>query len=167
MKRVRPAALAILASLLLPQMAQAQLFDADQLAKVEEVEVVFVYEIRPACLLSPGDLKDEAEWVLRNSGIAVADHASQIAHKLQINVVAERAYTQGCAASISTQLVRLDTLDSGSVDSVKESAFVLAYQNRLSLHIGPEPGFTPQLRIFINQSVTALANKIVEARTGR
>ncbi|NNE84588.1 MAG: hypothetical protein HKN28_11515, partial [Alphaproteobacteria bacterium] len=56
--------------LLLQQMAQAQLFDEKQLAKVVEVEVVFEYEIRPACLLSPGDLKDEAQRVLRNSGIA-------------------------------------------------------------------------------------------------
>ncbi|NNE84589.1 MAG: hypothetical protein HKN28_11520, partial [Alphaproteobacteria bacterium] len=107
------------------------------------------------------------EWVLRNSGIAVADHETYDAHQLRINVVAEHAYPGGCVASISTQLGRFDTLDTGTVDGVKESAFVLAYQSRLSIHIGPEPGFTPQLRIFIRDSVTDLANKILEARTAR
>ena len=167
MDRIRPAVLAVLAYLLMQQAALAQMSDRNQLATVEAVAVVYVYEIHPACLLSPGDLKDEAEWILRNSGITVADSPSGNAHELRIDVVSRRAQEGECMAGISSQLGRFYPVDAGAAGGVKEPAFVLAHQDRMSVHTGPEPGFTAQLRRFIRKSVTGLASKIVEARGAR
>ena len=166
MKRLLPAA-AILALLILPQAArgQAQLFDEDQLAKVVDIEIFVEYDAQDDCLPSPRLLEVEAELVLRRLGITVVDRESYVAHKLLIKVAGEQINTRRCAASIVAQLVRLDTLDTGTVDGVKESGFVLAYQSLLGIQSGPKPGFHHQLRNSVNDIVTELALEILKARS--
>ena len=83
MKRVLPA-VAILAFLILPQAAQAQYFDQDQLAKVEKIFVEVIDGVSDGCLPSPNVLKVEAELILRRSGITAADGLRGGAYQLAI-----------------------------------------------------------------------------------
>ena len=69
--------------------------------------------------------------------------------------------------SVASQLGRFYPVDTGAGRGANEQAFVLAHQDRMSVHTGPEPGFTAQLRRFIRKSVSNLAEKILEARAGR
>ena len=82
MKLVLPA-FAILAFLILPKAAQAQL-NSQQLSKVEKIHVGMPDGVKGGCLPSPNVLEIEAELILRRSGITVTDSASFPAYILDI-----------------------------------------------------------------------------------
>ena len=65
MKRLLPA-LAILAFLILPQAAQAQVFFEQQIPKIDKIFVVYENHVEDDCLPSSSILKVEAELILRD-----------------------------------------------------------------------------------------------------
>ena len=142
----------------LPQVAQAQIYDEDQLSKVEKIFVVVEDDVIDGCLPSPKVLKVEAELILRRSGITVTDEGSD--HPAYTLEITPNGFTPSsalnCTANIEVQLFRFEDL------SDKTLALVVA--EHASIFIGPKSGFQNQLRTFVNQAVTTLANEILKAR---
>ena len=154
MKRLLPV-IVILALLVVPQAAQAQFYDPGHLIKVEKIYVSAVDEVEGGCLPSPNVLKVEAELILRQSGITVTDQSIRPGYELEIspNGFAEKSI---CFASLEVQLWRFELLD-------EATALVLLAEHE-SILIGPKSGFQNQLRNFVNEAVTGIANEILKIR---
>ena len=163
MKRLLPAA-AILALLILPQVAQAQ---TNQLAKVNEIHVTVNDGIKDGCLPSPNILKVEAELVLRRSGIRVSDELGDSVHQLEITTNGKeltigggRAPSGECVAAVSFQLGRWELLANGTAGFIQADNFLNSYY-------GPKGSFQNEIRVNINEMATILANEILKARAAR
>ena len=167
MKRLMPT-VAILAFLILPQAAQAQLskptgFDLEeQLRKVEQIHVGVADSVKGGCLPSQNVLKVEAELILRRSGITVTDSVSFPAYILHIQPTGDELTGKilGCVGSIRIDLWRFELLGDQTDGEVRVAQDDAVFW-------GPKAGFQEQLRTFVNTATTALANKILKARTDR
>ena len=185
MKRLLPA-IAIVAFLILPQAAQAQYLDREQLARVEEVSVAVSVpaDMKGGCLPSPNVLKPnvlkveaeleaelilrrsanvlkvEAELILRRSGITVVNNEIPVReHFVDITLTGgELTSTPSCIGNLEVLVSRFETLLEGS------SGAVTAFQ-RARVLFGPKADFQKQLRNFVNEAVTELAKEILKARS--
>ncbi len=165
MKYLMPAVV-VMAFLILPQAARAQYLDRKQLARVEEVSVAVSVpaDMKGGCLpspnvLKPNVLKVEAELILRRSGITVVNNEIPVReHFVDITLTGgELTSTPSCIGNLEVLVSRFETLLEGS------SGAVTAFQ-RARVLFGPKADFQKQLRNFVNEAVTELANEILKAR---
>lgn len=158
-------AIAILASLFLPEEAQAQFYSHDQLDKVEEIFVLVEGNVVGDCLSSPNVLKVEAEIVLRRSGITVTGDKFGGPHILRIVPTGDAVPTGGgasnfpdrCIGRIDVDLTRFEILNDQTV------GLVLAAQYG-SVLIGSKFSFQKQLQNTVNLAATVFANEILKVR---
>jgi hypothetical protein len=130
-----------------------------QLGKVTAINVVVNDGVKDGCLPRPHTLRNDAELILRRSGITVVesgDVSTIPKHTLRIDAVGF-AIIGGCTTSLTILLSRYEKLDDGSVGEV--------YAARTSsIFAGPHDRMTLQLREAVNETVSNLADKILKAR---
>ena len=160
MKRLLPA-LAILAFLILPQAAQAQVFFEQQIPKIDKIFVVYENHVEDDCLPSSSILKVEAELILRRSHIAIAEKDDGTPHVLLITVFGSAADGSWCLGDIDMEVFRAETLADGTV------GYVVAAAMGWKPIFGRKPDFQNAFREAVNHQVTALANEILKARANR
>ena len=115
--------------------ASADYFDSDQLAKIEAVEVQVEASIDDVCLGNSDVLKNEAELVLRRSGIKVVeDNAS---HYVTIHVSGIGKFA--CAAVLGLKVCDFQTQTDGLI------GLVLAVDSG-GFRLGAMPDFPQQLQ---------------------
>ena len=105
MKRLLPA-IAILALLILPQAAWAQIFFEQQIPKIDNIFVAFEDHVEDGCLPSPNILKVEAELVLGRSGITITNKDDGTPHVLLIATFGSAASETTCVGDISMGVYR-------------------------------------------------------------
>ena len=162
MKKIATALIVALVPLLaLPVSdARGQYFDEHQLARVERIHLLLEDGVKDGCLPRPDVLKTEAELILRRSGIQV--EAGRDSHTLQLTPTGFQMKTRGqpleaCAASLSVELWRFETLSDQSFGLVQASTSTY-------LFVGPKETFQDELRRIVNEHVSELANEILKAR---
>jgi hypothetical protein len=136
--------------------------DKDELAQVQEIDVVVDDSVKDGCLRVPNILKVEAELILRRSGIAVVDEPSLSNHTIRIEALgnhlgSDERYEFTCLVAMTYYLYKFKLQMEG------HSELVVAFM-RGSLHWGDKSGMQGQLREEVSEVVTELANEILKAR---
>lgn len=153
-------ALAFTFAVLAASAAKAQRhYDAQQLAKVDEVYVRVETSAGDDCQARPDAFKVNAEQILRRYGIKVLAERKFTAHKLDISptrFVWPRA-PGICVANLEIELWRFEDRRDGTGGRVPGSY----YSSVLS---GSRETFQQRLGERIDREVTALANEILKAR---
>ena len=164
MKSVLPA-IAILASLFVPEVVQAQFYSQDQLDKVEEIFVLVEGDVVGDCLPTPNLLKIEAEMILRRSGITVTGDKYGGPHILRIVPTGDAVPTGSAVSNFPTRCIGRIDLDLTRFEVLSDQTvgLVLAAQYG-SVLIGPKFSFQKQLQNTVNVAATAFANEILKVR---
>jgi hypothetical protein len=158
MVRFLPAAMVALVSL--APAATAQVYDIQQLAKVEAVHIVVHDQAKDGCLPSPDVLKVEAESILRRSDIAVRDTVNGGAYILEILPTAGSVtnFPDSCFGNVQIKLTRGEVLADRTVGLV-----ISAHDGRVGL--APKSTFQDRFRSAVNLMVTALVGEIHKAHS--
>jgi len=163
MMRLLPA-VAFLALLILPQAVWGQHYDRAQLAKVKEISVSVLNDLKDGCVPSPDVLKIEAEQILKHSGINVTERTKieDTPHVLFILLYEPNPYTTPnskyfCFGSIVITLVLADKGPNRTGEFVE----IAQDDRRLAvLQIDSQD----QALVSVNVMVTKIANLILKAR---
>ncbi len=157
---VRLLTAAIVALVSLPPAATAQVYDRQQLAKVEAVHIVVHNQAEDGCLPSPDVLKVEAETLLRQSGVVVRDAVTGGAYLLEILPTAGSVanFPDSCFGNVQIKLTRGEMLADRTVGFV-----ISAHDGRVGL--APKSTFQDRFRSAVNLMVTALVKEIHKAHS--
>lgn len=152
--------IALLALAKLTQPAEAQVYDREQLTKVEAVHIVVFDQSRDGCLPAPLELQSEAQSLIREAGIGISDSASGGAYLLEIlpTAAAVTKLPDTCYGNLQIKLTRPEVLADRTTGLV-----IAAHDGRVGA--APQADFQARFRAAIGAMIKALVAEIHDAHS--